>query len=140
MKSFSDKTNIGWNNPLKTVYRMNFYLLFLLIGSLSILGSTRAYCQQSKTISGIVKNSQGETIIGANIVEKGTSNGTITNVDGQFTLRVAPNAILKVSYMGYTEQEVNTRNKNKVEIILTEDARLIDEVVVVGYGSVKNGI
>ena len=109
MKSFSDKTNIGWNNPLKTVYRMNFYLLFLLIGSLSILGSTRAYCQQSKTISGIVKNSQGETIIGANIVEKGTSNGTITNVDGQFTLHVAPNAILKVSYMGYTEQEVNTQ-------------------------------
>ena len=70
MKSFSDKTNIGWNNSLKTVYRMNFYLLFLLIGSLSILGSTRAYCQQSRTISGIVKNSQGETIIGANIVEK----------------------------------------------------------------------
>ena len=67
MKSFSDKTNIGENNPLKTVYRMNFYLLFLLIGSLSILGSTRAYCQQSRTISGIVKNSQGETIIGANI-------------------------------------------------------------------------
>ena len=55
-----------------------------LIGSLSILGSTRAYCQQSRTISGIVKNSQGETIIGANIVEKGTSNGTITNVDGLF--------------------------------------------------------
>ena len=102
MKSFSDKTNIGENNPLKTVYRMNFYLLFLLIGSLSILGSTRAYCQQSRTISGIVKNSQGETIIGANIVEKGTSNGTITNVDGLFTLRVSPNAVLKVSYMGYT--------------------------------------
>ena len=116
---------------------MNFYLLFLLIGSLSILGSTRAYCQQSRTISGIVKNSQGETIIGANIVEKGTSNGTITNVDGLFTLHVSPNAILKVSYMGYTEQEVNTRNKNKLEIILTEDARLIDEVVVVGYGTVK---
>ena len=81
---------------------------------------------------GVVKNSQGETIIGANIVEKGTSNGTITNVDGLFTLRVSPNAVLKVSYMGYTEQEVNTRNKNKLEIILTEDARLIDEVVVVG--------
>ena len=108
MKSFSDKTNIGKNNPLKTVYRMNFYLLFLLIGSLSILGSTRAYCQQNRTISGIVKNSQGETIIGANIVEKGTSNGTITNVDGLFTLHVSPNAVLKVSYMGYTEQEVNT--------------------------------
>ena len=137
MKSFSDKTNIGWNNPLKTVYGMKFYLLFLLIGSLSILGTTRAYSQQVKTISGIVKNSQGETIIGANIIEKGTSNGTITNVDGQFTLRVSPNAILKVSYMGYTEQEVRTHNRNKLEIIMIEDARLIDEVVVVGYGSVK---
>ena len=119
MKSFSDKTNIGENNPLKTIYRMNFYLLFLLIGSLSILGSTRAYCQQSRTISGIVKSSQGETIIGANIVEKGTSNGTITNVDGLFTLRISPNAILKVSYMGYTEQEVNSRYKNMLDIILT---------------------
>ena len=95
--------------------------------------------QQSRTISGVVKNSQGETIIGANIVEKGTSNGTITNVDGLFTLRVSPNAILKVSYMGYTEQEVNTRNKNKLEIILTEDARLIDEVVVVDTDRSKNG-
>ena len=98
MKSFSDKTNIGENNPLKTVYRMNFYLLFLLIGSLSILGSTRAYCQQSRTISGIVKNSQGETIIGANIVEKGTNNGTITNVDGLFTLRIKSSIVLNCKF------------------------------------------
>ena len=136
MKSFSDKTNIGENNPLKTVYRMNFYLLFLLIVHCRYLDQHGLIATEQNDL-GIVKNSQGETIIGANIVEKGTSNGTITNVDGLFTLRIAPNAVLKVSYMGYTEQEVNTRNKNKLEIILTEDARLIDEVVVVGYGSVK---
>lgn len=61
----------------------------------------------NRTISGIPKNSQRETIIGANIVEKGSSNGTITNVDGQFTLRISPNAILKVSYMEYWGEKCN---------------------------------
>ena len=137
MKSFSDKTNIGTDVTLKTVYMIRFYLLFLLTGIISVVGATQVYGQQSRSISGVVKNSQGETIIGANIVEKGTNNGTITNVDGLFTLRVSPNAVLKVSYMGYIEQEVSTRNKSKLEITMVEDARLIDEVVVVGYGSVK---
>lgn len=116
---------------------IRFYLLFLLTGVISVVGATQVYGQQSRSISGVVKNSQGETIIGANIVEKGTNNGTITNVDGFFTLHVSPNAVLKVSYMGYIEQEVSTRNKSKLEITMVEDARLIDEVVVVGYGSVK---
>ena len=137
MKSFSDKTNIGTYVTLKTVYIIRFYLLFLLTGIISVVGATQVYGQQSRSISGVVKNSQGETIIGANIVEKGTNNGTITNVDGLFTLRVSPNAVLKVSYMGYIEQEVSTRNKSKLEITMVEDARLIDEVVVLGYGSVK---
>lgn len=82
---------------------IRFYLLFLLTGIISVVGATQVYGQQSRSISGVVKNSQGETIIGANIVEKGTNNGTITNVDGLFTLRVSPNAVLKVSYMGYIE-------------------------------------
>mgnify|MGYP005909904989 CR=1 FL=1 len=137
MKSFSDKTNIGTDTTLKTVYMIRFYLLFLLTGIISVVGATQVYGQQSRSISGVVKNSQGETIIGANIVEKGTNNGTITNVDGLFTLRVSPNAVLKVSYMGYIEQEVSTRNKSKLEITMVEDARLIDEVVVVGYGVQK---
>ena len=137
MKSFSDKTNIGTYVTLKTVYMIRFYLLLLLTGGILVIGATQVYAQQSRTISSVVKNSQGETIIGANIVEKGTNNGTITNVDGLFTLRVSPNAVLKVSYMGYIEQEVSTRNKSKLEITMVEDARLIDEVVVVGYGSVK---
>ena len=137
MKSFSDKTNIGTDVTLKTVYMIRFYLLFLLTGIISVVGATQVYGQQSRSISGVVKNSQGETIIGANIVEKGTNNGTITNVDGLFTLRVSPNAVLKVSYMGYIEQEVSTRKKSIQEITTVEDSRLIDEVVVVGYGSVK---
>lgn len=83
---------------------IRFYLLFLLTGVISVVGATQVYGQQSRSISGVVKNSQGETIIGANIVEKGTNNGTITNVDGLFTLRVSTNAVLKVSYMGYIEQ------------------------------------
>ena len=78
MKSFSDKTNIGTDVTLKTVYMIRFYLLFLLTGIISVVGATQVYGQQSRSISGVVKNSQGETIIGANIVEKGTNNGTIT--------------------------------------------------------------
>ena len=94
MKSFSDKTNIGTDVTLKTVYMIRFYLLLLLTGVISVVGATQVYGQQSRSISGVVRNSQGETIIGANIVEKGTNNGTITNVDGLFTLRVSPNAVL----------------------------------------------
>ena len=85
MKSFSDKTNIGTYVTLKTVYMIRFYLLLLLTGGILVIGATQVYAQQSRTISSVVKNSQGETIIGANIVEKGTNNGTITNVDGLFT-------------------------------------------------------
>ena len=77
MKSFSDKTNIGTDVTLKTVYMIRFYLLFLLTGIISVVGATQVYAQQSRTISGVVKNSQGETIIGANIVEKAQTTGLL---------------------------------------------------------------
>ena len=93
--------------------------------------------QDKRTITGIVKDANGEPVIGANVVEKGTTNGTITYVDGKFTLSVAPGATLAVSYIGYTTSEVAVGNQSSLELTLQEDTEMLDEVVVVGYGTMK---
>ncbi|MFV0584719.1 MAG: SusC/RagA family TonB-linked outer membrane protein, partial [Parabacteroides gordonii] len=90
-----------------------------------------------KTITGVVLDPQGESIIGANVMEKGTSNGTITDIDGSFTLDVAPNATLQVTYIGYMAQEVPVKNQTSVRILMKEDTQNLEEVVVVGYGVQK---
>lgn len=91
--------------------------------------------QANKTITGIVRDGNGETIIGANVVEKNTSNGTITDIDGRFSLSVENDAVIEVSFIGFLSQEINTAGKNTFDIILLEDQKLLDEVVVVGYGT-----
>jgi len=77
------------------------------------------------------------TVIGANVVQKGTSNGVITDLDGKFSLTVSPNAVLVISYVGYLSQEVPTAGKTTFNIQLVEDSRNLDEVVVIGYGTVR---
>lgn len=89
----------------------------------------------SKSISGTVTDSNGDPVIGANVVEKGTTNGTITNLDGQFTLSVPVNAVLQISYIGYTNQEISVRSGNIFPITLLDDSQSLDEIVVVGYGT-----
>lgn len=128
---------MGRNAALKTIYALRFCLCLLIAGTISAFGTTQAYSQQAKSISGVVRNTQGESIIGANIIEKGTKNGTVTDLDGTFKLNVSPKAVVLVSYIGYVEQEISIANKNRLEITLVEDTKLIDEVVVIGYGSVK---
>jgi TonB-linked SusC/RagA family outer membrane protein len=91
--------------------------------------------QQRSTISGIVKDQLGEPVIGANITEKGTTNGVITDIDGRFTLTVNPGSILQVSYIGYASQEITVGTNKILEIILSEDLQALDEVVVIGYGT-----
>lgn len=76
-------------------------------------------------------------IAGANVVEKGTTNGTITDMDGNFTLNVSPNAVLVISYIGYKDQEMPVNNKTNIQVKLAEDSQALDEVVVVGYGVQK---
>lgn len=93
--------------------------------------------QTKKNITGTVVDEQGEPIIGANIIERGTSNGTVTDIDGKFTLRVDDNAILRISYIGYNEKEVATQNQINISVILEEDTKTLDELVVVGYGTQK---
>lgn len=94
--------------------------------------------QQGRTITGTIVDDKGETIIGANIMVKGTTNGSITNIDGQFTLNdVSEGATLVVSFVGYKEQTVKVGAQSSLNIVLKEDSELIDEVVVVGYASQK---
>lgn len=88
-----------------------------------------------KTITGTIVDSGGETIIGANIIEKGTNNGTITDFDGNFSLEVDNNATLRISYIGYIDQEVTTEGKTSINITLLEDTQTLDELVVVGYST-----
>ena len=95
-----------------------------------------AAVQQQKTVSGTVSDAQGP-VIGATIMEKGTSNGTVTDFDGNFTLNVKPGAVLVISYVGYLTQEVPVGNSSNFNITLREDNKALEEVVVVGYGVQK---
>ena len=90
-----------------------------------------------KQITGRIVDAQGDAIIGANIIEAGTTNGSITDVDGNFTLSVDDNATIKVSYVGFLDQNISTVGKTSFEITLREDKRALDELVVVGYGVQK---
>lgn len=85
----------------------------------------------------MIVDNQGIPVIGANVVEKGTANGTITDIDGKFTLEVSGNATLQVSYIGYNTQELSVLGKTDFSIKLGEDTQALDEVVVVGYGTQK---
>ncbi|MGK4272358.1 SusC/RagA family TonB-linked outer membrane protein, partial [Parabacteroides johnsonii] len=93
--------------------------------------------QVRKKVTGIVKDEKGEPIIGANVVERGTTNGVITDIDGNFELNVASSSVLEISYIGYVSQEILIGNKNKFHIKLVEDTQNLDEVVVVGYGTMR---
>lgn len=90
-----------------------------------------------KVITGTITDEAGLPVIGANVVEKGTTNGSITDVDGHFTLTVSPDAVLEVSFIGYKGQEVSVNGKTDLRISLLEDTQALDEVVVVGYGTMK---
>lgn len=93
--------------------------------------------QQMRKITGTVKDDRGEPIIGANIVEQGTSNGTISDIEGRFSLEISGNSSLIISYIGYIQQKATPGKNNIVNIILSEDTKKLDEVVVIGYGTQK---
>lgn len=99
--------------------------------------ATQLTFAQTKQVKGVVKDAAGETVIGASVVEKGTTNGTITDFDGNFVLDVANNATLQVSYVGFATQEIPVAGKTSFVIILKEDTEMLEEVVVVGYGAQK---
>lgn len=99
--------------------------------------TTEVTPQEKKTVRGTVVDPDGEAIAGANVVEVGTTHGTVTDTDGHFSLQVDDNAMLKISYIGFIEQEINTTGKTNIDVILVADEQSLNEVVVVGYGVQK---
>lgn len=99
--------------------------------------TTTGTLQKKKTITGKILSASGEPIIGANVIEKGTTNGTVTNLDGEFTLSLDPSSTLQVSYIGYQTLERRLNNASFYSIKLVEDSQALEEVVVVGYGVVQ---
>lgn len=111
---------------------MKKYLLMLFCLCFSLY----ALAQQI-SITGVVVDTHNEPVIGASVLEKGTSNGTITDVDGKYTLKVASGSTLVFSYIGYTTQVIEVGFKTSINVTLVEDTEQLDEVVVVGYGVQK---
>lgn len=95
------------------------------------------YGQQEIKVSGTVVDNGGEPIIGASVQPVGTTTGTITDIDGNFTLSAPSNGQLKITYVGYKEQIVSINNRTSISVVLEEDSELLDEVVVIGYGTMK---
>lgn len=93
--------------------------------------------QRPHKISGIVKDKNDDPVIGASIKERGTANGVISDLNGSFTINVTDNTIIQISYIGYISQDISTSGKSFFNIVLQEDSKILDEIVVVGYGSMK---
>lgn len=109
-------------------------LVFLTV----LLVSFNLQAQNQKVqISGTINDEQGEPLIGANVVEKGTTNGTLTDIDGKFNLSVTSSATIQITYVGYTSQEFPLAGKTSFNIVLKEDSQILEDVVVVGYGVQK---
>lgn len=138
MKFTNRKTRICRYSYLLSVV---FLLLIPLSGSGEISPSLGipelGIAQQNKiTVTGVVKDQIGP-VIGANVVEKGTTNGVVTDLNGNFTLKVPQDAVLVVSFIGYLEQRIPVKNQRTFTILLKEDTQTLEEVVVVGYGVQK---
>lgn len=108
-------------------------ILMLLVAFLIPLGAWA----QNIQLRGTVIDTTGEPVIGASVLEKGTSNGIITDLDGKFTLSVSPNATIVVSYVGYKPQDIAIKGQRDIKVVLKEDAQMLEETVVIGYGTMK---
>lgn len=121
-------------------YRLSFskvlYTLLICTGLILTIQESNAQ-NQTIRVNGVVKDSAGETIIGASVLEKGTNNGTITDLDGNFSLNVSSQSTLQISFVGYATQDVPVNNRTSLTITLNEDSEMLDEIVVVGYGVQK---
>ncbi len=120
-------------------YRIDDRIVVLYAEAKTPLAKQNVTQQSTKRISGIITDPNGEPIIGANVIVKGTTTGVITGLDGEFQLDVPQNSTLLISYIGYLSQEIPVANQTTFNITLNEDTQKLDEVVVVGYGIMKKG-
>lgn len=132
------------NGRIKLSFIITFVSVFLLLsvhssyaGNALNDGESSGIQQQKKQVAGVIVDAYNEPLIGVNIIEKGTTNGTITDINGNYSLSVAENAVLQISYIGYLTHEVNTAGKTTVNVTLQEDTQALEEVVVIGYGVQK---
>ena len=108
-------------------------LLLMLFAAISLSVSA-----QTITVKGNVKDTSGEPVIGASVVEKGnTTNGTITDLDGNFSIKIDGKKTLVISYIGMKTQEIAIQGKKVINVQMTDDSKALDEVVVIGYGTVN---
>lgn len=125
---------------LTTIFKHTDIAYAMEGNNIMLLKVAEVFQQNKKNITGTVTDIHGDPIIGANIMEKGTSNGSITDIDGKFAILVNDvENLLLVTYLGYQSQEISIKNKLSLSVVLIEDTQLIDEVVVVGYGTQKKG-
>lgn len=147
-----DKKKIKATNALLLTGCKHYFSVFKLTSLVGVMCVSSAFAesvnstgvlpeinvvQQNGKITGTVVDQTGTPVIGANVMVKGTTNGTITDMDGKFTLDVDKGATLIVSYIGFTSQEIKVGNQTKLSIELKEDSQALDELVVVGYGTMK---
>ena len=115
------------------------FALFMIIPFLSLHAAVDDV-QQSKVVKGQITDESNEGVIGANVLVKGTTNGVITDIDGNYSISVSGNnAVLVISFIGYKTQEIKVGNQTTINVKLVEDSEVLDEVVVVGYGTVRKG-
>ncbi|CAK7021165.1 MAG: TonB-dependent receptor P3 [Bacteroides rodentium] len=114
-------------------YRERVILLLLFFAFMLPVG----VLAQNIQLNGTVTDVSGESVIGASVLEKGTTNGVITDIDGNFTLSVSPKATIIISYVGYAPQEIALNGRKELKVVLKEDTEILDEVVVIGYGTQK---
>lgn len=111
---------------------------FLLLIAMLTFAVTFAQSDHKITVKGNVRDNFGEPLIGVSIIEKGnTLNGTVTDHDGQFMIKVSPEAVLTFSYIGFSPYEVNVANRSDIQVTLKEDSEMLKDIVIIGYGGVK---
>lgn len=116
--------------------KRTYFKVWQWIFLLALLFPTSGFAQTIQ-VKGTVSDASGMTVIGASVLEKGTTNGVITDMDGNFTLSISPKGTLVISYVGYKTQEIPVNNQTSFNVTLTEDTEMLDEVIVVGYGTMK---
>jgi TonB-linked SusC/RagA family outer membrane protein len=121
--------NISKNKTVWNIRRKIILSICLCICTFSLFAQNK--------ITGKVTDASGEVVVGANVMEKGTSNGVMTDQDGNFSFTVSGNAVLQISFIGYISQEIAVGNRTSLDITLVDDTQALDEVVVVGYGTQK---
>lgn len=130
---------------LEKAFKKLFFLLLLFLWQFSVLNTFASVHdvlredQQTVELRGTIKDTSGEPLPGVTIVEKGTKNGTISDLDGAFMLKVKPSAVISLTYLGFAPQEIDVSGRTSIEIVMHEESSDLNEVVIVGYGTQRRG-